>query len=188
MAASKRSEKTFDFWLSAPNLGHQQEEISPLPGMRLEGRKVEMTTLTQQLHKTKEGVLHVCGKVLAVGGCRAGLCGKRSQLSPWRTQPCQPPDPPQGQDEPISQTGGASGKTYLREDKKSGAGRGGQEKGEWKPAEVTPRSEEEVLQAQEQSFTDKDCSLWRTHSGAGLSWRTAPHTGAGKDCGEGVAE
>lgn len=48
--------------------------------MRLEGRKVEMTTLTEQLHKTREGVLYICGKVLAVGSCRGCLCGKRSAL------------------------------------------------------------------------------------------------------------
>lgn len=102
-------------------------------------------------------------------------------------------DPLLAEAEAVSQAGGASGKAYLRA-KCSTAVRGAGES-VWETALETLRSErQEVLQILEQRFLPcsswrrpqwsryPPCGLWRTHGGAGLSWRTAAR--AGEKCVE----
>lgn len=68
-------------WVPQPQDISRRKYPHHTPTMRQEGGKVEMTTLTWQLHKTIECILHVCAEVLAMGRCRGGHFGKRSQLS-----------------------------------------------------------------------------------------------------------
>lgn len=59
MVGSKCLEKAICHWLGTKPWDISRRRYPHYaPGMGLEGREVEMTTLTQQLHRTREHVLH----------------------------------------------------------------------------------------------------------------------------------
>lgn len=117
--------------------------------------------------------------MLAAGrGCRGCLCEDTTGSSRFQLAPS---DPPQDTGEPVSQTGGTSVKMCLRKGRKHWTGwRRGKKKSE--TAVQTPRSEKEEkavlhggadipLQPMEHLHRHrwmflKDCSPWRTHTGA----------------------